>query len=394
MPLTPRFVSDDMKTLKRAAVNGVGIVALPGYVCREELGSGSLRRVLPDWKADDSTLTALMPNRQGVLPSVRAFVSLDAYSKRWLKNRERVGVRSWKDDESRLRHHVLPFLGKMALDDVQPRHVNEVVQRLRAAKKAPRTVRNVYSVVAALFRDAQIDGLISRTPCILTKYQLGKIGDAKHEWDELQKLIGDERVPWDRRVFYALLGLGMLRHGEAAGLRWRHVVKMEPLSRLIIATSYDTGDTKTSVERWMPVHPVLAAMLAEWKLRGWREQMERAPGADDLVVPTPKPTNHGPRVPLGSMRDDHYTYKRMIADTAMLGLRHRRVHDLRRTGITLAREDGAERDVLRLCTHGAGRDVMELYTTFGWSRLCGQVSCIKIERSPHSAPKAEVPVST
>jgi len=304
-----------MKTLKRAAVNGVGIVALPGYVCREELGSGSLRRVLPDWKADDSTLTALMPNRQGVLPSVRAFVSLDAYSKRWLKNRERVGVRSWKDDESRLRHHVLPFLGKMALDDVQPRHVNEVVQRLRAAKKAPRTVRNVYSVVAALFRDAQIDGLISRTPCILTKYQLGKIGDAKHEWralaifsrDELQKLIGDERVPWDRRVFYALLGLGMLRHGEAAGLRWRHVVKMEPLSRLIIATSYDTGDTKTSVERWMPVHPVLAAMLAEWKLRGWREQMERAPGADDLVVPTPKPTNHGPRVPLGSMRDDHYT---------------------------------------------------------------------------------------
>ncbi len=75
VPLTPRFVSDDMKTLKRAAVAGVGIVALPGYVCREELGSGSLRRVLPDWKADDSTLTALMPNRQGVLPSVRAFVN-------------------------------------------------------------------------------------------------------------------------------------------------------------------------------------------------------------------------------------------------------------------------------------------------------------------------------
>jgi hypothetical protein len=94
------------------------------------------------------------------------------------------------------------------------------------------------------------------------------------------------------------------------------------------------------------------------------------------------------------MRDDHYTYKRMIADTAMPGLRHRRVHDLRRTGITLAREDGAERSVLRLCTHGAGRDVMEVDPTFGWSRLCGQVSCIKIERSPHSAPKAEAPVST
>jgi hypothetical protein len=33
-----------------------------------------MRQVLPDWIADDSTLTALMPYRQGLLPSVRAFV--------------------------------------------------------------------------------------------------------------------------------------------------------------------------------------------------------------------------------------------------------------------------------------------------------------------------------
>jgi DNA-binding transcriptional LysR family regulator len=73
--LTPRFVADDMRTLKRAAVAGLGIVALPGYVCREEIRLGTLRRVLPNWRAEDSTLTALMPNRQGVLPSVRAFVN-------------------------------------------------------------------------------------------------------------------------------------------------------------------------------------------------------------------------------------------------------------------------------------------------------------------------------
>ena len=64
-----------MRTLKRAAVAGQGIVALPGYVCREEVQSGTLRRVLPNWRAEDSTLTALVPNRQGVLPSVRAFVN-------------------------------------------------------------------------------------------------------------------------------------------------------------------------------------------------------------------------------------------------------------------------------------------------------------------------------
>jgi DNA-binding transcriptional LysR family regulator len=72
--LTPRLMSDDMIGLKQAAIAGLGIVALPGYICRDELRSGALRRVLPTWLAGDSTLTALMPYRQGLLPSVRAFV--------------------------------------------------------------------------------------------------------------------------------------------------------------------------------------------------------------------------------------------------------------------------------------------------------------------------------
>lgn len=72
--LAPRLLVDDMLLLKRAAVHGLGVVALPGYVCREEMKSGALRLVLPDWTAGDSTLTALMPYRQGLLPSVRAFV--------------------------------------------------------------------------------------------------------------------------------------------------------------------------------------------------------------------------------------------------------------------------------------------------------------------------------
>jgi DNA-binding transcriptional LysR family regulator len=74
VPLTPRLLINDMLSLKQAAIGGLGIVALPGYVCRDDVQSGVLRQVLPGWTADDSTLTALMPYRQGLLPSVRAFV--------------------------------------------------------------------------------------------------------------------------------------------------------------------------------------------------------------------------------------------------------------------------------------------------------------------------------
>ena len=63
----------------------------------------------------------------------------------------------------------------------------------------------------------------------------------------------------DRRMMYALEGIGMLRHGEAAGLRWRHYEPdADPLGRLTIATSYDKGRTKTKHTRYVPVHETLA----------------------------------------------------------------------------------------------------------------------------------------
>ena len=72
IPFRPRLCSDDMSTLKRAAAAGLGVVALPGYVCRDELEEGSLVRLLPSWIAADAQLSMLMPSRRGRLPAVEA----------------------------------------------------------------------------------------------------------------------------------------------------------------------------------------------------------------------------------------------------------------------------------------------------------------------------------
>jgi integrase len=353
----------------------------PAYPVRvgEEQSAGTLRRLTQERiEAGEDFKTAA-----GGIPTVQSF------ARTFLEKRRLVGVRSARNDESRLRTHVFPAIGMMRLDEMAPRHIADLIAQVRALRRAPRTVRNVYSVLRALFREAQIAGLIS--PCILTHFQLGRVRDGKKGWregalftrEELQTLISDRRIPPDRRVLYGLCGLGALRHGEAAGLRWRHIVTgVEPLGRIVVLTSYDQGDTKTGNERWMPLHPVLAAMLAEWKMRGWAEQQERAPGPDDLVVPHPRPTNRGRRIRFGGMRSDHDSYKRLLIDLAALELRRRRFHDLRRAFITLAREDGAEKDILHLCTHGApGQDVMELYTSFGWATLCRQVWALRIQRA-------------
>ena len=73
IPYSPCLQSDDMGTLKVAARTR-GIVALPAYVARNEVRSGLLIRVLPQWHAGIAKLSILMPSRRGLLPAVRVFV--------------------------------------------------------------------------------------------------------------------------------------------------------------------------------------------------------------------------------------------------------------------------------------------------------------------------------
>lgn len=76
---SPRLRSDDMGTLKEAAIQGIGIVSLPEYVCRSDIEATRLMTVLPDWTSGNATLSALIPSKKGLLPSVKAF--LDHLSK-------------------------------------------------------------------------------------------------------------------------------------------------------------------------------------------------------------------------------------------------------------------------------------------------------------------------
>ena len=69
-----RFASDDMTTLKRAAEQGLGLVALPAYVCKREVDNGSLIRALPKWTAGHPQISLITPSGRGVLPSVEAFI--------------------------------------------------------------------------------------------------------------------------------------------------------------------------------------------------------------------------------------------------------------------------------------------------------------------------------
>ena len=71
---TPRFIADDLHMLVCAAVRGNGAAILPEYVCRSELQSGSLIRVLPDWEPPPGIMHAVFPARRTMVPAVRRMV--------------------------------------------------------------------------------------------------------------------------------------------------------------------------------------------------------------------------------------------------------------------------------------------------------------------------------
>ena len=163
----------------------------------------------------------------------------------------------------------------------------------------------------------------------------------------------------------------------------------------MVATTYDRGRTKSGQTRLMPVHPTLAGILAEWRLEGWPTMMGRLHTPDDLVIPYPA----SPRIKLGTMRDKNTSRKRWLKDLEALGLRHRRIHDLRRTMISRAVEDGARKDLLKLCTHGPPkREGIDAYITIGWKPLRREVSKLKVHRRNggelvHLHPPADVSAS-
>jgi DNA-binding transcriptional LysR family regulator len=69
-----RLVCHDFVVLRFAVLAGLGIARLPESVVREDLKTGELARVLPQWNTPQGIVHVVFPSRRGMLPAVRAFI--------------------------------------------------------------------------------------------------------------------------------------------------------------------------------------------------------------------------------------------------------------------------------------------------------------------------------
>lgn len=304
------------------------------------------------------------------------------------------------DEETRLRLHAFPSIGHMPIVDVTAAHINKLINETLATEikngvLAPRTVRDVYFLLAVMFKHAVRDDAITATPCLLGKRELPDLVDKDSSWrigavferNEVELLISDPRVPQVRRVFYAVVFLTGARFGEVAALRWSDFVPREPLASMRITKSRSTKKqkvkaTKTDESREAPVHPVLAEILKDWHDGGWEAEFRRKPKPDDLVLPYPLSRGKGRRVggPTVFWRSDRLR-ELLILDCKTLGLRPRTTHDGRATFITMAEEVGCG-SLIHNVTHKPPKSARTGYVRRPpWGPMCVEVMKIPVRLS-------------
>ena len=314
--------------------------------------------------------------------------NLATYAARWVEYRRTTGVRTVDREAQILRDHILPTLGKHRLSDIRPSTVADLVTMLEGTM-APKSVRNVHGVLSGLLSRARFEELVVDNAAKgLPRGALPKARRVRavSAWTraELERWITPAPdVPEEFTVAYAVAAFTGARVGEVAGLRWRDLdTEARPLWRWSLRTQYDGAPLKTDNPRDIPIHPELQRILAAWKLEGWPRLMCRHARPEDFVVP---------RAPKASARRDqhadtaHHSHNSLGAKAVhryaqRLGVNDndRDFHSFRRGMITVARTDGASKDVLERITHNAAGEMIDGYTYFGWEALCEAVACMRL----------------
>jgi DNA-binding transcriptional LysR family regulator len=67
----PRLATDDLASLRVAAIVGVGVAMLPGELVEADIQAGRLRHLLPGLASTPGLVHAIFPTRRGMVPAVR-----------------------------------------------------------------------------------------------------------------------------------------------------------------------------------------------------------------------------------------------------------------------------------------------------------------------------------
>ena len=160
-------------------------------------------------------------------PPADATESVSSDTSRWLTVGLRAG--SQKDSTKSLyatlaRVHIVPSqLGKLGLGQVRPSDVQAFILALKGSGKSESTVRQIYTVLRAIFQSALEDGMVARNVVAAVKRPAVTHRET-HSLTPAEVLALLEQTDTSSYgLIVRLMAYTGLRRGEAVALRWEDV---------------------------------------------------------------------------------------------------------------------------------------------------------------------------
>lgn len=309
-------------------------LALLGQVGEDAAGgdSGQLlvipnRRTLPP--ASVTCRTAAARSRVPAIPASSISTKGRGPSPRtYLETRrDQVSVRAWESDESALRVHIVPALGRRPVGSVNRVHIERFLGTI-ASTRSVGTAARVRTTLRGLFDFAVRSRVLRDSPATVVRLPRPDSGRSRTEFRpftmvELLSVVEEQRQHAGAQADTTLfLGLTGLRFGELRGLRVRDVTSV-PYPAVVVTRSLpQSGRTAKVIERVTTksgrsrVVPLLslALPLVETRLQG--------AGPDELLFPA----SHG-----GYLHAQNWRRAVRWNETTD----GRRPHDLRHTAASL-----------------------------------------------------------
>lgn len=224
--------------------------------------------------------------------------TVEAFSKRWIKHRTEIGIASVKENERRLRLHILPELGPLDVTNVTRDHLEALVEKLDARKTGDgdydwRYAVHIWGDVRKMFTDAaRKRGLRVRDDNPAANVEPPRRGVTKAKQylhpSEGLALLRCDRVPRLWKRLWAVSTYQYLRPEEVEPLEWKDLDLEHGVMHIHRAVDRvrDKGKlqaTKTKHARRVPSEPsllpLLESMHAEAKGKGRVFPVMPAPSA-------------------------------------------------------------------------------------------------------------------
>jgi integrase len=120
-------------------------------------------------------------------------------------------------------HHILPIIGDLRLQDIQPAHLKQLYLFKKEEGRGARTVQVIHMVMHAVLKQAVKEGILGRNPADAVDRPKVEVAERKILTEEQAQhlIIATTGTRYGTLIYMALM-TGM-REGELLGLKWSDV---------------------------------------------------------------------------------------------------------------------------------------------------------------------------